>query len=257
MKQAILAVSFGTTHRDAELSCIEPLERRYAADHPGCTVRRAYTSGMIRGALAKRGIAVDSVDQALARLREEGFTSVYVAVSLLIGGFEYDKLRDLCAPFSADFETLVVGPPLLETEADMLAVARAALTHVGEDEALVLLGHGTEHAADGLYGKMEALCRTNLRPHLYIGTVEGADDKSTVLSKLAADGVKKAALAPLLLVAGEHAKNDMAGEEDESWLSSLRASGLEARAILKGLGDYPGVRDVYAAHLDALMRPRS
>lgn len=256
MQQAILAVSFGTTHRDTERACILPLEQRYAADHPDCTVRHAYTSRMVRAALAGHGVEVDGIEEALARLRDEGFEQVYVAVSLLIAGFEYEKLHALCAPFAADFKALEIGPPLLDTGADRLAVARAALGEVEDGEALVLLGHGTGHAADGLYGEMEALCRANLRPHLYIGTVEGADGKEQVLAKLAADGVKRAALAPLLLVAGEHAKNDMAGGGADSWLSSLRAAGIEARAILKGLGEYPGVRDVYAAHLDAIMRRR-
>jgi Cobalamin biosynthesis protein CbiK, Co2+ chelatase len=255
MENAILAVSFGTSRDETREKNIAAVERALAARFPDFEVRRAFTSGMIRRSLAKRGIQIDGVSEALAALRDAGCRRVLVQPTHLLPGEEYDLLFEEAAAARNGFEALLVGSPLLAGEADMeevLNILDAGLPRAA-GEAAVLMGHGTDHACNGIYSRMNALARAGGHPDFYIGTVEARPSLSDVIGALQSDGRSRAVLTPLMLVAGEHARTDMTGG-GESWEAVLRGSGIAVRPVLRGLGEYPAIRELYCRHAEEAMR---
>ena len=254
-KKAILAVSFGTSHPDALAAAIGAVEGDLAAAFPGRTPRRAFTSGMIREKLrARDGAETDSPARALERLAEEGFTDVLVQPTHVICGEEYEKLLAQAAPFRAAIPRLSVGKPLLAGAEDYRTLAAALLADFPaerEDAALVLMGHGTGHFANAAYAQLEYLLHDLGRRDILIGTVEGYPGLEEVLRRLEErPKVGEVLLAPLMVVAGDHAKNDLAGPGPDSWKSVLEARGYRTACRLRGLGEYPGVRALFVRHAE-------
>ena len=252
MKQALLAVSFGTTHHDTLEKTIAAIEAELAAAFPGRTLRRAFTSGMILRKLEKEGTHIDDVPQALERLADEGYVDVVVQPTHILNGDEYDKLTAQAAPFAGRFARLSFGKPLLTAEADYRALADALLSDLpapSEDAAVLYMGHGTGHYANAAYTQLEYLLHDWGRGDILIATVEGYPGFEELKRRLAErPQVRKLLLMPLMIVAGDHACNDLAGEEEDSWRSMLTARGYETTCLLRGLGEYPGIRAVFTAH---------
>ena len=250
-KQAILVVSFGTSHDGTRDKTIGALERQVAAAYPDIPVRRAFTSKVIIEMLGKRGIQVDPVPQALDQLAQEGFSQVAVLSSHLIPGEEYDKLSSLIQGYLPKFQSLTLSRPLLSSAQDMTEVAQAVLDRhpLPAGEALVLMGHGTHHWANCIYPALDFIFQDLGQNHVFVGTVEGYPQVDSVLRRLQKAGFRRAALAPLMLVAGDHAVNDMAGEEPDSWKSQLECAGIAVRCCLEGLGEVPAIRELYLSHL--------
>ena len=255
MKQALIAVSFGSSVARAREE-IGAAEAALAAAVPGYTFRRAYTSPTIRRILAARGEPVDSLPEALERLAEEGFERVLVQPTHLLYGYEYEAIREQVQAVSGRFETLKLGRPLMADDAALRALA-ACVTEsypIEEGQALVLMGHGTAHFANMVYPALQTAFRLQGANRVYVGTVEGWPGFDEVLAQLQADGITRVQLAPFMLVAGDHALNDMAGEEPDSWKSRLAAAGIQARCHMQGLARLAAVRALYAARLEELMR---
>lgn len=253
MKQAILAVSFGTSHPDTLEKTIAAIEESLAEAFPERTLRRAFTSGMIIKKLkARDGLTVDTVDQALTRLAREGYTDVVVQPTHIINGDEYDKLRTLAAPFEASFQHLTFGAPLLTCMEDYRAAAQALeeiLPAPRENQAVVLMGHGTTHHANAAYALLQYVLWDRGRRDVLIGTVEGYPGLDEVLRRLEElDGVQEIYMAPLMVVAGDHAKNDMAGTEPDSWRSRLEDRGYSVGCSLRGLGEFKAIQKMFARH---------
>lgn len=251
--KAVLAVSFGTSHLDTLEKTIVPIERALAERLPERTLRRAFTSGIIRKKLEGRdGLLIDSVDRALERLAAEGFDDVTVQPTHILNGDEYDKLLRQAQPFREKFARLAFGRPLLTDLDDYRETAGALLAHLPPsvgDTALVLMGHGTEHAANPAYCQLEYLLHDLGRGDVLMGTVEGYPGFREVLRRLEErPEVKKIRLYPFMIVAGDHAKNDLAGEDPDSWKSLLEEKGYGVSAVLAGLGEYPEIRDIFARH---------
>lgn len=258
MKQALLMVSFGTSYPETLEKNIAALEREAAAAFPGWTVRRAFTSGMILRKLARRdGTAPDDVPAALTRLAEEGYEAVAVQPTHILNGDEYDKLCAQAAPFAPRFARFAVGAPLLTTLEDYRATADALMASLpapAEGEALVFMGHGTGHAANPAYCQLEYLLHDLGWKGAFFGTVEGYPTLDEVLRRLQERRpVERVTLHPFMLVAGDHASNDMAGEEPDSWKSRLEGAGYSVSCVLKGLGEYPALRAIFLAHARAAM----
>lgn len=256
--KAVLVVSFGTTHLDTLEKTIQPIEWDIAARMPGRVQRRAFTSGMILRRLEQRdGLHIDDVPQALERLLGEGVTDVVVQPTHIVNGEEYAKLLEQTEPFTARFEKLAVGRPLLSSAEDYRDAAAALLDILPEretDAAVVFMGHGTEHFANPAYCQMEYVFHDLGCDHILVGTVEGYPGFGEILRRLAErPEVKRVLLYPLMVVAGDHAKNDLAGEASGSWRSQLEAKGYRVECVLTGLGEYPGVRSLFVRHaLEAL-----
>ena len=250
MKKAILAVSFGTSYPDTLEQTIAATEQTLAQAFPDWEVRRAFTSGMIINKLRQRdGVEIDNVARAMDRLEAEGFTHVAVQSTHVMHGEEYEKMLAQLEPFRLRMQ-VSVGMPLLHSEADYTAVAEALLNWLPqpvEDEALVLMGHGTPHFANSAYAQMEHVLQARCG-RVYVATVEGYPTLDSVKQQLGkCPEIKKVTLAPFMLVAGDHARNDMAGGED-SWKAELEADGYEVRCVLQGLGQCPAIRALFADH---------
>lgn len=229
MKKTLLALSFGTSYPDAEESCIAPVERALSRAFPDWTVCRAYTSRIIVRKLRERGVPVESETEALNRLRGEG--PVAIASTHIIPGEEYERAAALAEAFK-------ISEPLLANDADLRWMA-ALLAGIAREEGhpLLLMGHGTAHAANEVYLRLKAY----LPEDVFIACVEGSMTLDDILPALEALPEKCLTLMPLMLVSGDHARNDLAGEED-SWKSVLEARGFDVRTRLQGLGALPEVQ---------------
>lgn len=252
-QSAILAVSFGTSHRDALEENITPIEADLAAAFPERTLRRAFTSGMILRCLADReGLCIDDVPRALERLAGEGCTDVVLQPTHIMNGDEFDKLCAQAEPFRAKFARMTFGRPLLTTledYRDLTAALTEILPEAEADTAHVFMGHGTEHYANAAYCQLEYMLHDGGRTDAVLGTVEGYPGLEEVFRRLGErETVQKVVLHPLMVVAGDHAKNDLAGDEPESWKSQLTARGYQVSCELKGLGEYPQIRVLFVRH---------
>ncbi|WP_294571938.1 sirohydrochlorin cobaltochelatase, partial [uncultured Subdoligranulum sp.] len=220
MKQALICASFGTTVANGrkDLEAVEQALQAVAPDRPFC---RAWTSRIIRKRMAARGESVDGLPEALEKLAAAGYDRVAVQPTHLLYGYEYDKIKSEIAPYQSRFAHLALGKPLLADTHDLQTVARL----LGEaypaqpGEVLVLMGHGTEHFAGVVYPALQSAFALQGRDDVFVAAVEGWPALAEVLPQILASGCRKAHLVPLLLVAGDHACHDMAGEQAESWKS--------------------------------------
>ena len=255
MKEAILVVSFGTTFPETREKNISAVMRRVADAHPECPVYEAWTSSMIMWALEKRGEHVDNVPEALAQMAADGVTDIRVLPTHLLYGDEYDKMRALLHAGAASFHSITVAAPLLSCDNDIRAVLQAVAEGVetAPDEALVLMGHGTPHVCNTVYAAMDYHAKATGLRHVFVGTVEAFPDLDTLIEAVRRSGCTRAVLTPLMLVAGDHANNDMASDDEDSWKSRFTAAGIPARTVIRGLGEYDKILDLYEAHLRAIL----
>ena len=256
MKQAILVVSFGTSYHDTMEKTILATEGAMARAFPDWEVRRAFTSGMIIRKLKERdGVSIDNVTEALKRLYEEEFTRVVVQPTHVMHGEEYEKLTRMVEPWREQLR-ISIGMPLLHSVADYAAAAEAMLGWLPvphEGEALILMGHGTEHFANSCYAQMEYILRSR-NDRIYVGTVEGYPGLSDIMAQLKKrPEIRRVTLAPFMLVAGDHARNDMTGDED-SWKHRLEEQGYGVNCILRGLGECPAIQALFAEHCREAIR---
>lgn len=245
MKTALLVVSFGTTHLDTLEKTIAATENTLAAAFPEFPLYRAFTSGIVRKRLkAKFNIHADSVEEAMTRIAADSFEHVIVQPTLLIPGEEYDKLC-VAIEASAGNMNVCIGKPLLCGEPDLDAVIRVLQEAypVDDDTILLLMGHGTEHAANDIYIRLAQKMR---KLPMRLCTVEGTPSFDDAIEELTAQPQRKVQLAPMLFVAGDHAKNDMAGDEPDSLRSMLEAKGYIVSCAIQGLGELADVRNMYA-----------
>ena len=278
-ERELLVVSFGTSYNDSRIQDIKSVEDALQAAFPDWSVRRAFTSQIILNHIqARDGEVIDNVQQALERAVANGVKHLVVQPTHLMHGAEYDELMETLDQYRSRFETVAVAEPLLGEvgndatviNADKEAVARAAVDvavadagyasleqAAGDGAAFVLLGHGTAHVARVSYSQMQTQLEQLGYDNVLVGTVEGRPEGTSlesVLEALTAAGYRKVVLRPLMVVAGDHAANDMAGEED-SWKSALTASGsFEAvECQMAGLGSVPAIQQLYVAHTAAAM----
>ena len=247
-----MAVSFGTTHHGTLDRTIAAVERDLEAAFPGWPVQRAFTSGIVIERIAKRdGAAPDSVAQALARLAADGVEEVVVQPLHLLCGTEYHRLLGEVGPYTDEFERLEVGLPLLASSDDHLRVA-AAIGRVaggcGPDEALLLMGHGSSHPANAAYAVLGATLHAAGYDRVLIATAEGSPTPEDAFARLGILGVRRVTLMPFMLVAGEHAIVDMAGDHETSWRRAIERRGYEVTPRLIGLGEMPEIRQIYVDH---------
>ncbi len=257
-KTGILLIAFGTSVPEAT-AAIEALKDQVQAAFPGLPVRLAYSSRIIRDKLAAEGQEQRSPAQALADMAAEGFTRVAVQSLHAIPGREYSDIKATAELFQAmpkGIARVSVGRPLLHSPEDIAAAAAAILATLPahtKDEAVLLMGHGTPHPANAAYAALQ-LELWKRDPAVFVATVEGAPALDDLLPLLKRQGVKTAHLVPLMSVAGDHARNDMAGRDADSWASRLKAAGIASRPVLVGLGSRPGVAALWVEHLKDAMR---
>jgi len=256
-KKAILVVSFGTSYADTRKVTIEACEEKITKAFPEYDVRRAFTSQIIINKLKERdNILVDNPTEALTKLMNEGFSEVYIQPLHVINGAEYDDLVEESRAFEETFSKIVIGRPLLTNIDDYRKVVEALTEEMPEradKEAVVFMGHGTHHDANAAYACLDYVFEDEGIKNVFVGTVEGFPELDTVIKKLEKNNIEKVTLMPLMLVAGDHAQNDMAGDEKDSWKMLLKGKGYEVETILRGLGEYPKIQDLYVEHLKEAM----
>ena len=276
----ILVVSFGTSFNDSRAEDIGGIEKALQKAYPDWSVRRAFTAQIIINHVqARDGEKIDNMDQALQRAVDNGVKNLIVQPTHLMHGAEYDELSEAVASYSDKFESVSIAEPLLgevgsaadSVNSDKEAVAKAvtaeavktagyeSLDAAKEDgTAFVFMGHGTSHTAKISYSQMQNQMNVLGYDNVFIGTVEGEPEDTAceaVIEKIQEAGYKKVVLRPLMVVAGDHANNDMAGDDDDSWKSQFEASGVfdSIETQIAGLGQIPVIQDLYVSHTHAAM----
>lgn len=256
VKPVILVVSFGTSYDDNRDLSIGAVEADIAAAFPEYEVRRAFTAQTVIDILGDRNdLDIDNVTEAMDRLVDDGVTKVVIQPTHVMNGAEYHDVMAEIAPYADKFEVMAIGAPLLTTYEDYEAVIEALLAdneNAGSaDTALVYMGHGTHHFANATYSQLEAMMHAEGYENAFVGTVEGFPTLEVVQSQVTAYGAKKIVLMPLMVVAGDHASNDMAGDEEDSWKVILTGAGFEVECVLEGLGQNADIRAIYIDHIKA------
>lgn len=255
-KKAIIVVSFGSTHADTREKTIDQIEASIERAFPAYRIYRAYTSKMILQILKKRdGITIPTVCEALQNMIGDGIEEVIVQPTHIVDGIENEQMKEDVMSFEKAFQSLHIGEPLLSSKEDYEQVVYALMNDfkIGEDETLVLMGHGTSHVNNKCYETLEETFVQAGHANVLIGTVEAKPEIKDLLPKLREKGIKSIQLAPFMVVAGDHAKNDMAGEEEDSWKNILRKEGFLVHCHVKGIGENPLIQELYCAHIrDAL-----
>lgn len=248
--QAVLVVSFGTTFDDTRIKNIDAIEK--AVEDKGYKVYSAFTSNMIMASLKKRGVIKDDTNQALEKMYADGVTDVIVMPTHILFGDEYNKMRSLID--YEKFNSVKITKPLLADEEDAKSVLAAIYedTEKLNNEAIILMGHGTEHFYNCVYGATNFIASEMGYDDMYICTVEAYPSFEDAVNWAKRKGYKKAVLAPLMLVAGDHARNDMASHEEDSLATLLLQEGISSRSNIKGLGEYKKVLDLYIKHLEEI-----
>ncbi len=256
-KKAILVVAFGTTYPSGQkaLKDVQSMLKNEFSDIP---IYWAYTSKIIRHILAKRGIHILSPEMALAKLMDNGYKKVYILSLHVIPGEEYHLLYSNAKLFSLmknGIKEIKVSKPLVSTYEDLEKVANAVLKniHLKEKEALIFMGHGTEHPANAIYIALNSILNKK-NPRVFLATVEGHPTIFDIIPKLKKQGIKTVYLMPFMLVAGDHANNDMAGDQPDSWKSILTKEGFICKPIIKGLGENPEIVKIYIDHLKEIIK---
>lgn len=259
-KKAILVVSFGTTYADTRKVTTEAVENQIRTAFPDYEVRRAFTSRIIVKKLAdEEGLKIDTEKQALDRLKAEGYTEVIVQPLHIEAGEEYEKLMNSVANYHKVFVKIAVGRPLLyytgqegEKPDDYLILIKAIrtqLSKLGKGEAVAFLGHGGVHPSNAAYGVLQLKLQDSGLHNIFVFTVEGYPTLENLLDKLKQNKIKKVTLMPLMLVAGDHANNDMAGDEEDSFKSQLLKAGFRVDTYLHGLGENAAIQAIYVQHV--------
>lgn len=257
---AILLVTFGTSIPSAR-QAFDNIDQQVKKAFPGVEVRWAYTSHIIRKKLAGEGKFLDSPEVALAKLMDEGYARVAVQSLHMIPGQEFHEIYGNAKMFerlAGGFDKVIVANPLLSSDEAMENVVKIlpAAMVPGErkpDDAVVLMGHGTHHSSDAIYSAMMYKFQ-NADPNIYVGTVEGHPTFDEVKALLLKKGIRKAYLLPFMSVAGDHARNDLAGDEEDSWKSMLTQAGIECVPVLKGMAEYGVLVDLWIGNLRAAMK---
>ncbi|MGZ0655167.1 sirohydrochlorin cobaltochelatase [Coraliomargarita sp. W4R53] len=259
VKPGILLVTFGSSYPEAQVA-FERIDAMAHARWPDTPIYWAYTSDFIRKKLLKRGEVHDAPLAAMAKMHDAGINEVAVQSLHVIAGVEYEEVVGAVDAFQSTnlaFDRVAIGRPLLASAEDLYEVADLILAEAAEsrepDEALILMGHGSgEHPADLTYLAAASVLQKR-DATAFLGTVEGHPTFDDLLVDLTAAGVKRATLMPFMSVAGDHARNDLAGEESDSWKSQLEAEGIECSVIMRGMGEMPALVNQWLAHLEVAM----
>lgn len=253
-EKAILVTSFGTSWNDSRNITIGGIENALREAYPDYQIRRAFTAGIVTDRLAERdGIVIDSFETALKRAAADGIRELVVQPTHLMAGYEYEDLAGAVEEYADTFDTLILADPLLTGEEDFTAVAEAARAATRQyddgETAIVFMGHGTAAKANAVYQTMQDTFAALGYVNYYVGTVEAEPSCEDVLKALEGKNYKKVILRDLMVVAGDHANNDMADPENpESWYSRFTEAGYEVTAVLQGLGQIYEVQELYVAH---------
>lgn len=266
-QKAILVVSFGTSYEDARKATIERIEEHISASFPEYRIYRAWTSRMILSILKKRDhLSIPNIDQAMEQILSDGITDLVVQPTHILDGIENNSMKEQILSYQSRFHSLVFGKPLLSGRRDAETVIHAIgqrFQDLDQNTALILMGHGTTHRSNCVYEDLDRLFKHMGYPNIFLGTVEASPSIQDLIHEVknyrfrsfpedshsSSSSVDKVVLAPFMIVAGDHAHHDMAGCHPDSWASRFQDAGYEAESVLKGLGAYRQVRELFVTHI--------
>ncbi len=252
-EKELLVLSFGTSYNDSRRLTIGAIENAIEAAVPDYAVRRGFTANIVIDHVNRRdGILIDDIDAALKRAVDNKVKTLVVQPTHLMSGIEYDEIVEKVANYSDAFDKVVFGAPLLTSDDDFERVEKAIVDWTSEyddgETAICFMGHGTEHEANQVYQKMQDMLTADGYTNYFIGTVEAEPSLENVIAKVKEGNYKRVILEPLMVVSGDHANNDMAGDDADSWKSAFEAEGYEVECLLRGLGENEDIRKIYVDH---------
>lgn len=252
-EKELLVLSFGTSYNDSRRLTIGAIENAIEAAVPDYAVRRGFTANIVIDHVNRRdGILIDDIDAALKRAVDNKVKTLVVQPTHLMSGIEYDEIVEKVANYSDAFDKVVFGAPLLTSNDDFERVEKAIVDWTSEyddgETAICFMGHGTEHEANQVYQKMQDMLTADGYTNYFIGTVEAEPSLENVIAKVKKGNYKRVILEPLMVVSGDHANNDMAGDDADSWKSAFEAEGYEVECLLRGLGENEDIRKIYVDH---------
>lgn len=256
-KPAVLVVSCGCSYAGAREKTLNRIEADIQKAWPDCLVCRAWTSRRIRRRLLEQeGIWIPGVKEAMKELLDRGIYDVVVQPVHVLDGLEHQSMIEEIQAFKKFFSQIVIGAPLLSSKEDkkrvVQAVGRESRPEAGK--VLVLAGHGTSSCADAVYREMDDGFAAEGYDDIFLGTMEGKLDFAHVLGRILSRRPEGIVLAPFMITAGWHAVRDLCGEQENSWKSRFEAAGFPVECVLKGLGDYEGIRRIFVEHAEKSMR---
>ncbi|BCJ96403.1 hypothetical protein acsn021_39720 [Anaerocolumna cellulosilytica] len=256
-KKAILVVSFGTSHQDTRERTIDEIEKSMEQAFPSYNIYRAFTSKMIIQILKKRdNLFIPTVTEAMEQMYKAGIEEVIIQPTHILNGIENDCMIEEVKQYLSYFRSVKLGAPLLTETEDYEAVIKGLAAEVdrlnientNEDEAVVFMGHGSDHYSNTSYTALQYMLWDFDYRDIYVATVEAYPYLDTIIKHLKGKKYRKITLMPFMIVAGDHARNDMAGEEEDSWKVILEKEGYEVECLLKGLGEYSCIREQLISH---------
>lgn len=252
-KEAILVVSFGTSHNDSREKTIDQIEFDIKKAYPGYRIYRAFTSKVIIKILKYRdGINVYSVEEAIVQMKRDGVEKLIVQPTHILNGIENDRMIRDVNLYKEVFHSVKFGAPLLNSTQDYREVIAAfvkELPIISSQEAIVCMGHGTEHNSNTCYAALDYMFKDYDCDNIYVATVEAYPKLNDIIKHLKKHNYKKIILIPFMVVSGNHANNDMAGDNADSWKTVLEREGFEVMCILKGLGECKNIRRIFVDHI--------
>ena len=250
----LLVVSFGTSFNDNRRLTIGAIEEAMEQAFPDYSVRRGFTAQIVIDHIQRRdGEVIDNVTQALDRAVDNGVKTLIVQPTHLMNGFEYNDVATEVAQYADAFDKIIMGAPLLTSDEDFQIVAQAMVDATAQYDdgktAICFMGHGTEAESNAVYAKMQTVLTDGGHANCFVGTVEAEPSLDTVLELVKAGNYEKVVLQPMMIVAGDHANNDMAGEGEDTWKTAFEGAGYQVECVLKGLGEYEAIQQLLVDHV--------
>lgn len=253
MKKAILVVSFGTSYGETRKKTIDVIEDEIHKNFNDYSIFRAFTSKVIIKKLFKmHNIKIDTVEESLEKILGKGITDLIVQPTHIINGIENDIMINTINNYKSKFNSIKLGSPLLTETKDyenLIESIMVEFKNLNEDEVLLLMGHGSAHHANSAYPALDHMFKIQGYKNVYVCTMEGYPEIHHILDALKDLKPKRVHLAPLMIVAGDHAINDMSSDEEDSWKTILENHNLNVLCHLKGLGEYESIRKIYIDHI--------
>lgn len=255
--KAILVVSFGTSYEASRKATIEKIEQDIRNAFQDHRIYRAWTSKFIISILKKRdNYTVPTVKEALEQMITDGIREVVVQPTHILDGIENNIMKEEVLSYKKSFDKIAFGTPLLadlKDESQAINAVTTEFSDLKETEALVFMGHGTTHQVNTVYAGLDQKFKESAHANVFIGTVEADPTIHNLVKEVTSFQPSKIYVTPFMIVAGDHAQNDLAGEDPDSWMNRLSSEGYEVTPVLKGLGEYPKIRQILVDHVQQAM----
>lgn len=250
-QNAVLAVSFGTSSLDSGLKGIAATEEAIREAFPQSRFYRAWCSSFLIRKAGENGFRADTVSEAMERMKADGIRFLTVQPVFVLNGAEYGKVCQDIRETSASFAEVRIGEPLLSGQADeekLISILKEEWKDIPSDIAFVLMGHGTSQAENAVYESLDRDLKKSGFTNAFVGIRGSREEADRLITEILKAGYRKAVTAPLMIVAGKHAACDMSGPGPDSWKSKFQTAGIETECVMKGLGEYRGIREIFTEH---------